>query len=98
MSADGYGSLGFYNLALISISCGFGCLVSATILKKIGAKACLIIGALSNALWVFGSLIVAMKYENPESSSIIYTKEFVYPILILTSTLSGFTDAIMWIA
>ena len=98
MNEDGFGKLGFYNLALISITCGIGCLTSTTLLMKLGWKACLIIGAVCNALWVFASVVVAMKKYDPNSESYFYSKEFVYPLLIIASILSGFCNAILWIA
>ena len=45
----GFGKLGNYNLACVSIFCILGGFASTTLIKRLGCNVCLIIGALGDA-------------------------------------------------
>ncbi len=62
MEQSGFGQLGFYNLALISIVCAFSCPASSFIIKKVGGvPQALVIGALGNGLFILASVLPALK-------------------------------------
>jgi hypothetical protein len=61
MSANGFGALGNYNLAALSIFCVAGGFLSTTLIKKCGINICLIIGSLGIVQWVLCSVLPAPK-------------------------------------
>ena len=98
MNANGFGSLGNYNLACLSIFCVAGGFLSTTLIKKCGINACLIMGALGIVQWVLCSVLPALKSANTGSESVIYKDGFIYPILIVSSCICGFTTGVLWTA
>jgi hypothetical protein len=48
MDEDGYGSLGFYILAVLYFFSGLGSLMSTALIHKIGTKGCLLLGGIGN--------------------------------------------------
>ena len=48
MNDNGFGHLGNYNLACVSVMCIFGSFMSTTIIKKLGVKWALVLGAIGD--------------------------------------------------
>lgn len=63
MDIDGYGSIGFYNVAILSLFCGGGTFVSTHIMNKVGPKWCLCISAASNSIWILSTIFASQAYE-----------------------------------
>jgi hypothetical protein len=62
MEQVGFGQLGFYNLALVSLVCAFSSPASSFIIKKVGGVSrALVLGALGNALFILSSVLPALK-------------------------------------
>lgn len=102
MNQNGFGSLGNYNLAFLSIFCVAGGFLSTTLIKKFGINVCLIIGALGIAQWILCSVLPALKNNEPDidkrNSYIMYSDGFIYSILIFSSCICGFTTGVLWTA
>lgn len=98
MNDDGFGKLGFYTMSTVYISCGLSCLFATSFIQRLGNKVSLAIASALNALWVFSSILAAIKYENPDYKSFIVTDAFVYPLLIFLSILSGVGNSLLWVA
>jgi hypothetical protein len=67
MTTDGFGSLGYYSLAVIYFSIGVGCFFSTSIINKLGVTLSLFIGGMGATVWVFSAIVAALKNINPES-------------------------------
>lgn len=98
MSNDDYDQLGYFSLALLYLTLGFGCLIATAIMGKIGVKKSLMLGSVCDTLWILCSLPPALKDENPGSDSFFYTDGFIYFISLFASVLDGFGDAVQWVA
>lgn len=62
MQQSGFGQLGFYNLALVSIVCAFASPSASFMIKRLGGVApSLIVGAVGNALFILASVLPALK-------------------------------------
>ena len=60
---NGYGSLGFYNLALVSVVCALFSLLSPMVIAKTGIKLALILSAIGNGLFILNTAFSALKLE-----------------------------------
>jgi MFS family permease len=61
MEDCGFGSLGFYNLALISLTSGIFCPFSTYFIKKWGVNKCLVIASITNGLFITSSALAPLK-------------------------------------
>jgi hypothetical protein len=98
MNLDGFGSAGFYNLAMLSLCCGIGGFASTYFLNKLGVKTCLTICAASNSIWIFSSIFAAEKQENPNPDSFTQSPAFIYTIGLLLSGINGLSFSILWVS
>lgn len=97
MQQSGFEQLGFYNLALISIVCGFSCLLAPFVIKRVGGVSrSLVIGAFGNFAFILASVLPALKRQHPESSLFIFSNWFIYLIMILTGIICGFGQGLLW--
>lgn len=65
LSDNDFGNLGFYSLAVLYMVFGCSCFVSLPIVKKLGTKCCLVLGALCYTFYVSTFILPAFKYEDP---------------------------------
>lgn len=84
--------------ALYCIVSGVACLFSTTLIKKIGIKKCMVLGAICDTIWVIGCIPVALATENPDSNSFFLTNGFIIFINIFVNLLGGCSTAILWVA
>jgi hypothetical protein len=63
---NGYGSLGFDSISVIYISWGFGSIFSPVVIKSVGQRWAIALGALSNCGWVLGALLST--FNDPSST------------------------------
>lgn len=100
MDKAGFGKLGFYNLALVSIFCALGGLFSTSITSKIGNNVSLFLGAIFDAAWILTSLLPTLKSEETDlhakDTYIIYSDGFIYTVMLLSSCVCGFTTGLLW--
>ena len=61
MQENGYGQLGFYNLAIVSAICGIFNLLSSAIIRRLGIKTSLVLAAIGNGLFILCSALPAKK-------------------------------------
>jgi endo-1,4-beta-mannosidase len=73
MEEDGFGKLGFYSLAVLYAFVGIGSMVSTAVMNKIGVKLSMVLGGMGSMLWVFSSIVAALKREEPDSSNLLYS-------------------------
>lgn len=66
MDRAGFGKLGFYNLALISLFCALGGLLSTSVTSKIGTNVSLFLGAIMNAAWIATSILPTLRNEEKD--------------------------------
>eukprot|EP00347_Sterkiella_histriomuscorum_P005421 403356681 len=98
MSNDDYDQLGYYSLALLYLTLGFGCLIATAIMGKIGVKKSLMLGSFCDTLWILCNLPPALKDENTGSDSFFYSDGFIYFTQLFAAVLDGFGDAVQWVA
>eukprot|EP00347_Sterkiella_histriomuscorum_P022843 403336943 len=102
MNQNGFGPLGNYNLAALSIFCVVGGFLSTTIIKKFGINISLVISAIGIAQWILCSVLPALKNNESDpqkkANYIIYQDGFIYSILIISSCICGFTTGVLWTA
>jgi MFS family permease len=98
MSDEGYDTLGFYSLALLYLFLGLGCLISPSVMNRIGVKNSLIFGSVCDLLWMTFQIFPAYKMEYPDSTSFFLSDGFIIFINLFGSILDGFGDAVAWVA
>jgi len=98
MERAGFGKLGFYNLALISIFCGVGALFSTSITNRIGVNMSLFIGAAVDAAWILTSLLPTLRNKMGQDADqyLVYSTGFIYTVMLLASCICGFTTGLLW--
>lgn len=92
MDKDGYGSLGFYILAVLYFFSGIGSILSTALINKIGTKWCLIIGGIGNIQWILTTMLAAVKEDYPGfmSDTIIQT------LIFISTMINGLSVGILW--
>lgn len=48
--------------------------------------------------WILSQIPVALSAENPDSSSFFLSNGFIYPVSLIIACVSGFGDALQWVA
>ncbi|CDW71070.1 major facilitator superfamily protein [Stylonychia lemnae] len=100
MDQSGFGKLGFYNLALVSIFCSIGGLFSTSINAKLGVNVSLFLGAIFDGLWILCSLLPTMRNQITDqeelNNSVIFSKQFIYPVMLFASCVCGLTTGLLW--
>lgn len=98
LSDNNFGNLGFYSLSVLYLVFGFSCFVSLPIVKHLGQKKCLIIGALCYTFYVSTFILPAFKTQNPASDSLFLRKQFIVPVILFAAAINGFGASILWVA
>lgn len=57
MQMAGYEKLGYFSIAVLYGFIGIGCLISTSLMNKIGAQNSMIIGSLCDFTWILCSII-----------------------------------------
>eukprot|EP00347_Sterkiella_histriomuscorum_P015929 403355148 len=102
MESSGFGKLGFYNLAFVSIFCALGGLFSTSITTKIGVNVSLSLGAIFDGAWILFSLLPTMRqniikeHGTVDDQSIVYSEDFIQAIMLIASCVCGFTTGLLW--
>ena len=95
---DGLENLGFYILAVLYFSIAVSSVMSTALLKKLGTYKCLILGGFGHFCFVFAQILPAIKYDNPDSDSLVTSDGFITTILIICALINGFGAALIWVA
>jgi MFS family permease len=53
---------------------------------------------MTTTIWVFSSIVAALKKDDPLSDKVYVQDWFVYTIVLVASALNGFGSAILWVA
>ena len=69
MRDSGFGSFGYYLLAIIYLFMALSSFVGPAILKRIGTKKCLILGSLGHFTFIFSSILPAWRNEYRKNGS-----------------------------
>lgn len=80
-----------------------GAVLGASITSKIGLKQTFVVGFVCLSLMIFGQMLMAWRAEknkndNQDDSSFLTSKRFVVAFLYFTNIISGFGQAIIWVA
>lgn len=97
MQDDGLGSLGFFTMAVLYFSCGISCLFVSFWIQKLGFRLAYIIGAILQSLWVFSSILAAIRAEYPEYKSFIVSDAFICIVLIVMAVLAGISISLLFV-
>ena len=89
---DNYGILGFYCNALTYFGQALGSLFCIFIMEKLGNIKTIAWGSVLCILFVASLILPAIKSENLESDNVFLSANFVYPFMLLTSSLTGFGE------
>ena len=95
---DGLENLGFYILAVLYFSIAVSSVMSTALLKKLGTYKCLILGGFGHFCFVFAQIFPAIKYDNPDSDSLVTSDGFITTMLIICALINGFGAALIWVA
>jgi hypothetical protein len=95
---DGLKDLGFYILAVLYFSIAVSSVMSTAFLKKLGTYKCLVLGGFGHFCFVFAQIFPAVKYDNPNSDSVVTSDGFITAILIICALINGFGAALIWVA
>ena len=98
LEQDGLENLGFYVLAVLYFSIAVSSLFSTALLKKLGTYKCLIFGGFGHFCFVFAQIFPAIKYDHPDSDSIVTSDAFIVTMLIICALINGFGAALIWVA
>ncbi|CDW80279.1 major facilitator superfamily protein [Stylonychia lemnae] len=102
MNQNGFGPLGNYNLAVLSIFCVLGGFLSTTMIKRLGINITLVIGTIGIAQWILCSVLPALKNNEPDKHKrdtyVIYSDAFIYSIMIISSCICGMATGFVWTA
>lgn len=101
--ANHFDSLGFQLLAVLYLFQMIGAILGASIASKIGMKLTFGIGFVCLSMMVFCQILTAWRAQknqkdNQDGSSFLTSKAFVIPTLFICHIISGFGQAIIWIA
>ena len=101
--ANDFESLGFQLLAVLYLFQMMGAILGASITSKIGLKQTFVVGFVCLSLMVFGQMLMAWRAEknkndNQDDASFLTSKKFVVAFLYITNIISGFGQAIIWVA
>jgi hypothetical protein len=98
LADNNFGKLGFYSLALLYCVFGFCCFISLPIVKKLGARMSLVIGASCYSFYVASFVLPAFKAQMPNSDSILLNKTLCQLLILIAAVLNGFGAGILWVA
>ena len=65
-SKNGYGSLGYYMLAVLFLAWGIGSIFASAIVLKLGYRCCLVTGCLTQCIWINVCALTCLKSKVPE--------------------------------
>lgn len=95
---NNFGKLGFYSLAILYCVFGFCCFISLPIVKKLGARISLVIGAFCYTFYVSSFILPAFKSQLPDSQSWLLNRTFILSLILVAAAINGFGAAILWVA
>ena len=95
LEEDDFGNVGFYSLSILYCVFGFCCFISLPIVKRLGAKCCLITGALCYTFYVGSFILPSISYTNP---SFKVSRTLIVTIILVGAAINGFGAAILWVA
>lgn len=101
--ANDFEALGFQLLAVLYLFQMIGAIMGASITSKIGLKQTFVVGFICLSLMVFGQMLTAWRAEknendNQDDSNFLTSRSFVVSFLYFTNIISGFGQAIIWVA
>jgi MFS family permease len=102
---NGFGSLGFTLLGILYLFQMVGAVISSAFSARYGIKATLVVGFLFLSSIVASNILSSWRANNEEATpdqSAVYNflanRNLVITVLIVSSALSGFGQAIVWVA
>ena len=95
---DGYGKLGFYSNAVVYLGLGIGSIAATAVMNKIGERLSMVIGGFLCIPFLAFFIFPALKQENPDSDSVIYSSAFVYVFNLIFSIMNGLGESTLWVA
>jgi hypothetical protein len=98
LDENDFGNLGFYSLGLLYCVFGFCSFIASPIVKKIGARWCLILGAFCYSFYVGSFVLPAYRTEFPDSTVFLLDKTFIFVFILIAACINGFGAAILWVA
>jgi len=93
-----FGNLGFYSLGILYLFGGVCSFFSLPVVKKLGARYSIVIGALCYSTYVATFILPAFRTENPGSTLFLLNKTFIYVLILICACLAGFGASILWVA
>jgi len=95
---NSFGELGFYSLSVLYLVFGAACFVSLPVVKKLGAKACLVIGALCYTVYVSSFILPAFRSQNPDTTAWYLSRQLIESAILIAAAINGFGASILWVA
>ena len=89
-SKDGFNELGNYAVAVAYLSEGLGSIFCVFIIMKYGATKSMSRFALLSIPFIASLIFPALKSQNKDSTSFIYSQPFVYIVVLLAAAMNGF--------
>ena len=109
MRDSGFGSFGYYLLAIIYLCVALCSFIGPAILKRIGTKKCLILGSLGHFTFILSTILPAWRneyrqdgidYQRNENQfeKFILNEYVTIGLLIAAAIINGVGATILWVA
>ena len=72
--------------------------MSTALFKRLGTYKCLVIGGFGHFCFVLAQIFPAVRYDYPDSTSIVTNDGFIITLLIICAILNGFGASLIWVA
>lgn len=101
---NGFGSLGFWMLGILYLFQMIGSVMSAAFVQQVGIVKTLVFGFICLSTVILSEILSAWRADQDKAPGddgyldFLYNKNTVITVLILSSILSGFGCALIWVA
>ena len=94
----GFGSMGFYSLAVLYLMFSVSCFVATPIVNKCGERFSMVVGSMNYALYTGSFILASAQGHFPESIDSWYMDDnFIKFVIMFTAACCGFGAAILWV-
>ena len=104
LDQNGFGSLGFWELALLYLVMAFSSLISPAVVSKMGFRWCFVIGALGHFAFLLSQILPAWAAESDQADEqnavikFLRSHHFIKIFSFICVTINGFAAAVLWVA
>ena len=94
----GFGSMGFYSLAVLYMTFSFSSFVATPIVNKCGERFSMVLGSMNYTLYTASFILASAPSQFPEKAELWYMNgNFIKFVIMFTATCCGFGASILWV-